>query len=163
MDTAGALFSRLSVWRLLPQLGRELPSTQLALALVGVVVCGVLLRSARSGPEVAVPATTTALTLGAAYTLPGYVGWALPAAALRHREPFARVAAYQAVVLVAAYEVVRHPLPGRLGNDLFQFVEFAGPLLVLLLLARLVVCVGTRGGADGVRRRLAAGRSAASA
>ena len=151
MDTAGALYSRISVWRLLPQLGRELPSTQLALAITGIVVCFVLLRSAHSGPEVAVPATTTALTLGAAYTLPGYAGWALPTAALRHREPFARVAAYQAVALVAAYEVVRHPLPGRLGNDLSQFVELAGPLLVVFLLARLAVCARRRPGGDDVQ------------
>jgi hypothetical protein len=153
MDTAGALYSRISVWRLLPQLGYDLPTTQLALAIAGIVVCWVLLRSARSGPEVSVPATTTALTLGAAYTLPGYVGWALPTAALRHREPFARVAAYQAVVLVAAYEVVRHPLPGRFGNDLNQFVEIAGPLIVLVLLARLFFCVGDPGNPRGTRRR----------
>jgi dolichol-phosphate mannosyltransferase len=144
METAGALFSRLSVWQLLPQLGYDLPTTQLALALAGVVVCLVLLRSARSGPEVAVPATTTALTLGAAYTLPGYVGWALPTAALRHREPFARVAAYQAVLLVVAYEIVRHPLSGRLGDDLDQLVQIVGPLIVLALLIRLVIAVRAR-------------------
>jgi len=153
MNTAGSLFSRISVWRLVTQLGRDLPSTQLALAIAGVVVCVVMLRSARSGPEVTVPATTTALTLGAAYTLPGYVGWALPAAALRHREPFARVAAYQAVVLVAAYEVVRHPLPGWFGNVLYQIVSIGGPLLVLLLLARLVLSVGTRARDDDIQPR----------
>src|SRR4029079_6229209 len=81
MDTAGAISSRESVWRLLPALGHELPPTHVALAVAGLVVCWVLLRSARSGPETAVPATLTALTLSAAYTLSGYVGWALPTAA----------------------------------------------------------------------------------
>jgi dolichol-phosphate mannosyltransferase len=98
-----------------------------------------------------VPATTTALTLGAAYSLPGYVGWALPTAALRHREPFARVAAYQAILLVAAYEIVRHPLAGRFGNDLSRAVTIVGPFVVLALLARLVLVAGKRARGDDVK------------
>ena len=110
--------------------------------MVGVVVCWVLLRAARSGPELAVPATLTALTLGAAYTLSGYVAWALPAAALRHRSLVARLAAYQAVVLVTTYEIVRRPIPGALGADLVQLAMFVGPAAVLALLVVLVVHVG---------------------
>ncbi len=140
MDTAGSLYSRESIWRLVPMvLGGSLPTTQLALAVVGFVVCWVLLRSARSGPEVAVPATLTALTLGAAYTLSGYVGWALPTAALQHRGRVARIAAYQGVVLVMAYEIVRQPVPGAFGADLHQLAAVGGPLIVLGLLAALVV------------------------
>jgi alpha-1,6-mannosyltransferase len=139
MDTAGALYSRESVWRLLPLFGHELPITNVALAALGVVVCWVLFRTSRSGPEVAVPATLTALTLGAAYTLPGYVGWALPTAALQHRGRVARIAALQGVVLVMAYEIVRQPVPGRLGTDLHQLAVVGGPIAVLALLAALVV------------------------
>jgi dolichol-phosphate mannosyltransferase len=152
MDTAGSLYSRESVWRLLSLLGRELPVTELALAALGLVVCWVLFRNARSGPEIAVPATLTALTLGAAYTLPGYVGWALPTAALRHRDRVARIAALQGVVLVMAYEIVRQPIAGRLGAGLHQLAVIGGPLAVLALLAALVI--GVRAGpppADDVR------------
>jgi dolichol-phosphate mannosyltransferase len=149
METAGALFSRESVWRLLPRLGEALPTTELALVATGVVVCWVLLRTARSGPEVAVPASLTALTLGAAYTLPGYVGWALPTAALQHRSRVARIAAYQAVVLVMAYEIVRQPLPGPVGHDLFQLALVGGPVLALGLLVALVLTPRARPSADG--------------
>lgn len=145
MDTAGALYSRESPWRLLPFLGHELPATEVALAAVGLVVCWVLLRSARSGPEVAVPATLTALTLGAAYTMSGYVSWALPTAALQHRGRVARIAACQAVVLVMAYEIVRQPIPGAFGHDLHQLAVIGGPLIVLGLLVALVVGTGPRG------------------
>jgi dolichol-phosphate mannosyltransferase len=139
MDTAGALFSRESVWRLLSRMGGTLPSTELALVAAGIAVCWVTLRTARSGPEVAVPASLTALTLGAAYTLPGYVGWALPTAALQHRSRVARIAAYQAVVLVMAYEIVRQPLPGSLGHDLYRLAVIGGPVLVLGLLVALLL------------------------
>lgn len=150
MDTAGSLYSRESIWRLVPMvLGRALPTTQVALAAVGLVVCWVLLRSARSGAEVAVPATLTALTLGAAYTMSGYVGWALPTAALQHRGRVARIAAYQGVVLVMAYEIVRQPVPGALGADLHQLAVVGGPLIVLGLLAALVV--GARSSSDDVQ------------
>jgi alpha-1,6-mannosyltransferase len=139
MDTAGSLYSRESMWRVLTKVGAELPPTEVALAVLGLVVCWVLLRTARAGPEVAVPASLTALTLGAAYTLPGYVGWALPTAALQPRGLVARIAALQGVVLVTAYEVVRRPLPGHFGIAVYDFVTTAGPVVVLGLLAVLVV------------------------
>ncbi len=141
MDTAGALYSRDSAWRLVGQLGAALPSTEVALAVVGAVVCWVLLRSARSGPETAVPATLTALTLGAAWILPGYAGWALPTAALHHRERVSRIVALQAVLLICTYEIARHRMPGRFGHDLSQVALVGGPLLVLVLLIALVVSV----------------------
>jgi len=157
MDTAGSLYSRESLWRLLPLAGHELPATHVALAVVGLVVCWVLLRSARSGPEIAVPATLTALTLAAAYTLSGYVAWALPTAALQHRSRVARIAALQAVVLVMTYEIVRQPVPGSIGTDLHQLAVVGGPIVVLVLLAALVVSARSEpapgGGAHGAVRR----------
>ncbi len=144
MDTAGALYSRESVWRVLQQVGQEVPVTQVALAVLGLVVCLVMFRSARSGPEVAVPATLTALTLGAAYTLPGYVAWALPTAALQHRGRVARIAALQGVVLVVAYEIVRHPVPGLLGHALSTLATVGGPIVLLGLLIALVLCARSR-------------------
>ncbi len=129
----------------------------MALVVAGVAVCWVLLRSARSGPAVAVPAALTALTLAAAYTLSGYVGWALPTAALQHRGRVARIAALQAVVLVMAYEIVRQPIRGPFGHDLFQVAVIGGPLIL----------AGPPGRPDGVAplasrsaRRLGTGRHA---
>ncbi len=139
MDTAGSMYSRASVWRLLPLLGHHLPINTVALAALGLVVCWVMFRNAPSGPEVAVPATLTALTLGAAYTLSGYVAWALPTAALQHRGRVARIAALQGVVLVMTYEIVRQPVPGRFGADLHQLAVIGGPLILLGLLGALVV------------------------
>jgi dolichol-phosphate mannosyltransferase len=160
MDTAGSMYSRESVWRLLPQLGRGLPPTEIALVAVGVIVCVVLLRSARSGPEYAVPATVTALTLGAAYTLPGYAAWALPTAALHRHSRVARIAAVQAVVLVMAYEIVRQPVPGALGTFLHGLATIGGPIIVLGLLVALVMKPGARrsaapktGGGFAIRER----------
>jgi dolichol-phosphate mannosyltransferase len=161
MDTAGSLFSRESMWRLLPQIGQPLPTTELALLVAGILVCWVMLRTARSGPEVAVPAALTALTLGAAYTLPGYPAWALPTAALQHRGRVARIAALQAVVLVMAYEIVRQPIPGRLGHALFQVALIGGPLVIFGLVVALVVPAGRRptGGAGADRAAAAASES----
>ena len=131
--------------------------------MVGLVVCWVLLRSARSGPEIAVPATLTALTLGAAYTLSGYVGWALPTAALQHRGRVARIAAYQGVVLVMAYEIVRQPVPGAFGADLHQLAVVGGPLIVVGLLVALVVGAAVapdhRGAACARRRTIRRSRA----
>jgi dolichol-phosphate mannosyltransferase len=144
MKTAGSLFSRESVWRVLPRIGQSLPTTELALVVAGIVVCWVMLRSARSGPEVAVPAALAALTLGAAYTLPGYPAWALPTAALHHRGRVARIVALQAVVLVMAYEIVRQPIRGPLGHALFEVAVIGGPLVVLGLFVALIVSAGSR-------------------
>jgi dolichol-phosphate mannosyltransferase len=141
MKTAGARYSRASAWQVIHIFGGSLPSTHVALLVTGVVACWVLVRSARSGPEVAVPATVTALTLGASWALPGYAAWAMPTAALRPRSPISRIVAYQAVVLVAAYEIVRHPIPGSIGHLLFLLATVGGPLCGLALLVRLVHCV----------------------
>ena len=150
MDTAGSMYSRESVWRLLPLVGHALPVNTVALAVLGIVVCWVMFRSARSGPEVAVPATLTALTLGAAYTLPGYVGWALPTAALQHRSRVSRIAALQGVVLLMAYEIVRQPVPGQFGATLFDVATIGGPIILFGLLVALVVGARSRAPHDGV-------------
>jgi hypothetical protein len=149
MDTAGRLYSREAVWRLLPAIGQPLPVMHVTLAVLGIVVCWVLLRSARSGPEVAVPASLTALTLGTAYTLPGYVGWALPTAALRPRSFVARIAALQGVVLLLTYEIASDRVPGRVGADLFHVAVILGPCILLGLLVALVVGVRSPSRHDG--------------
>ena len=116
MDTAGSIYSRESVWRLVPQLGHELPATHVALAAAGLVVCWVLFRSAAVGSRDRRAGHPHRAHARAPPTrCPGYVGWALPTAALQHRGRVARIAAFQAVVLVMAYEIVRQPVPGAFG------------------------------------------------
>ena len=138
MQTAGARYSRASVWQIVAAAGEKLPSTHLALVPVGGLVCWIMWRTARSGPETAVPATLTALTLAAPYTLPGYVAWALPTAALRHRSRISRIVACQAVLLVATYAILRHPFPGAFDHALVALATVGGPLAGLVLLAWLV-------------------------
>lgn len=82
-------------------------------------------------------ATVTALTQGATYTLPGYVGWALPVGALDHRSRVSRLAAAQGVILVAAYEVIRHPLAGAAGDASANVARVGGPLATLGLMVLL--------------------------
>jgi dolichol-phosphate mannosyltransferase len=137
MQTAGARYSRLSVWHVLAFASGKLPSTHLALVPIGCFVVWILWRSARSGPETSVPATLSALTLSAPYTLPGYVAWALPTAALRHRSRVSRVVACQSVLLVAAYAVIRHPFTGRIGDALTAVATVGGPFAGIVLLGWL--------------------------
>jgi dolichol-phosphate mannosyltransferase len=137
MRTAGARYSRLSIWHVLTFTTGKLPSTHLALVPIGCFVIWILWRSARSGPETSVPATLSALTLSAPYTLPGYVAWALPTAALRHRSRMSRVVACQSVLLVAAYAVVRHPFAGRIGDALTTLAVVGGPFVGIVLLSWL--------------------------
>ena len=138
MDTAGSMYSHSSVWKLFGAVGIRAPSTHIAIVFLGLLVLLVTFRLARRDSDATVPASFTALTLGAAYTLPGYVGWALPVAALDHKSRVSRIAAAQGVVLVAAYEVFRHPFPGALGHGLMSVAVVGGPLLALGLIALLV-------------------------
>jgi hypothetical protein len=148
MDTAGALYSRSSVWRLVGVFDRPLPPTELVLVLLAGFVGWVLLRSARSGPEIALPATLTALTLGASWVMPGYVAWAVPTAALRHRSAVARIAALQSVVLLMTYEVLRWPLPRPSGHGVAEVALVVGPALVLCLAVALLVSLRRSCGHD---------------
>jgi hypothetical protein len=132
------MYSRGSVWKLFPIVGVAAPATGVAIAFLGGFVLFVMFRSARRDPRSAVPATMTALTLGSAYTLPGYVSWALPVAALDHESRVSRLAAAQGVVLVAVYEVIRHPFPGLAGDALTNAALVGGPLASLGLIALLV-------------------------
>ena len=84
LQTAGARFSAGSLWRLLPRVGLRLPSPHFVLAVLAVIVALVIARTARAGSAACVTAALTTLTAGAAYTLAGYAGWALPTAALDH-------------------------------------------------------------------------------
>jgi hypothetical protein len=144
MRTAGAAFSKASIWHVFPMLGFQLPSTHVAIALLAVPCLLVILAYA-GDPAAAVTASLTALTLGAAYMLPGYAGWALPAASLDHTSRVSRIAGAQGVVLVALYEVSHHPFGGVIGDALTQVADFGAPLAVLALLAWLI--------RDSVRRR----------
>ena len=139
MNTAGAMFSRGSVWKLATRV--VVPSPHLALAVLGVVVVVVLLRTRWSAPATSMTATLTALTLGAAYTLPAYVAWALPPASLDHRSKVSRIAATQGLVLVAGYGVFRHPFAGPAGVGLWWAVRAGVPLVSLVLLVQLTRAV----------------------
>jgi hypothetical protein len=143
MRTAGAAYSKASVWQVFPILGSHFPSTHVAIALLALPCLLVIL--AYAGDAAAgVTASLTALTLGAAYMLPGYAGWALPAASLDHTSRVSRIAMAEGVVLVAAYEVFRHPFGGPIGDALEQLATFGAPLAVFALLAWLI--------RDGVKR-----------
>jgi hypothetical protein len=144
MRTAGAAYSKASVWHVFPMLGFHFPSTHIAIALLALPSLLVILAYA-GDPAACVTASLTALTLGAAYMLPGYAGWALPAASLDHTSRVSRITSAQGVVLVAVYEVFRHPFGGLIGDALTQVADFGAPLAVLTLLAWLI--------RDGVSRR----------
>ncbi len=148
MNTAGSLYSRSSVWKLLGMAGVALPSTRVAVGLVGLAVLVVLFRTRREPAETTVPAALTTLTVGATYTLPGYAAWSLPTAALDHTSHVSRIVAAQAVVLVAVYEISRHPFAGPVGHALRAGTLIAGPLVLAGL---LVALVRTKGGAGGPR------------
>jgi hypothetical protein len=90
-------------------------------------------------PVSCVAASLTALTLGAAYMLPGYVGWAIPSASLDHTSRVSRIAAAEGVLLAAAYEVFRHPFGGLLGHTLTAVATVGAPIAVLGGLAMLLI------------------------
>jgi predicted benzoate:H+ symporter BenE len=90
-------------------------------------------------PVACVTASLTALTLGAAYMLPGYVGWAIPSAALDHTSRVSRIAAAEGVLLVAAYKVFRHPFGGLIGHTLTAVATIGAPLGVLSGLGMLLL------------------------
>jgi hypothetical protein len=142
MGTAGALFSRGSVWKLLPAIGLAMPSAHVALAVLAVLVVVVLARHRRGDAAPAVAASFTMLALGAAWALPGYAVWGLPAAAIDHRSAVARIGAASGLVLVLTYEIVRHPIAGN--PALFDTVLVAGPLAMAVLAVALLHTRGPR-------------------
>jgi len=138
MQTAGALYSDGSAWSSLSLVGVALPGTHLALALLAVVVLVVIVRHARSRSSTAVAAALGMLSLAAAYTLPGYAAWGLPAAALDHRGRVARILAAAGVVFIVTYEIVQHPFSGVIGSALHTLATVGGPLAVLALVVLLL-------------------------
>jgi len=137
MRTAGVAYSSASVWQTLNILNVQLPAPHVALALLAVLTLLVIFAFA-GDPVGSVTASLTTLTLGAAYMLPGYVAWALPSASLDHRSRISRVAAAEGVVLVASYEVVRHPISGPVGEAIVDARPLVAPVAVLVLLAIVV-------------------------
>jgi dolichol-phosphate mannosyltransferase len=139
LQTAGARFSRGSMWRLLPKVGGIAPpSTHLVLAVLALLVVVVIVRSARHGAVPTVTAAVTVLCAGAAYTVPGYAAWALPTAALEHETRLARLAATCGVTLVAVYEILRHPFGGWLGHWTMLAATVGGPLTLLAVVVLTV-------------------------
>ena len=138
MNTAGALYSRSSFWSTLPLTGFRLPSVHFALALLALLMVVVIVRHVHSTSSTAVAASLGMLSLAAAYTLPGYAGWGLPAAALEHRDRVARIVSAGGVVLVVTYEILRHPFPGAAGSWLHTFAIVGGPLALVALTVLLV-------------------------
>jgi hypothetical protein len=136
MATAGALYSRGSPWSLATALGEHVPAPHVALAVLAVLVVVVLARHARGPARDAVAATLTMLALGAAWALPGYVAWGLPTAALDHRSRIARISAAGGLVLLMAYEVIRHPISA--GDLVDQAAPIAGPLAMVALVVALL-------------------------
>lgn len=138
MNTAGALYSRSSPWSIVALLGFARPSAHVALALLALLVLVVIIRHARSNAATAVAASLGMLSLAAAYTLPGYAAWALPTAALDHRSRVARIIAATGVVLVATYEILRHPFAGTIGTALHASATVGGPIALVALVVALV-------------------------
>lgn len=143
LRTAGVAYSSASAWRALPIIGVGLPPPHLVLACLALLTLAVILGFATDTPG-AVTASVTTLTLGAAYMLPGYVAWALPAASLDHRSRVSGVTAASGVLLVASYEVVRHPLAGLIGHALTDARAVVAPLAVVALLVVLVTAAFDR-------------------
>jgi hypothetical protein len=137
MKTAGVAFSSASVWHVFGILGHDLPTTHVALAFLALATIVVILGFA-DDPPADVTASLTALTLGAAYMLPGYVGWSLPTAALDPKSRVSRIVAAEGVLLVASYEIVREHLVGPVGSAIERADSQVAPLAVLALLALLV-------------------------
>ncbi|MDQ1521562.1 MAG: hypothetical protein QOI55_2635, partial [Actinomycetota bacterium] len=114
------------------------PSTHVALVVLSVLVAIVIVRNARASADHAVAASLTMLSAAAAYTLPGYVGWSLPAAALDHRGRVARIASAAGIVLVMAYEIGRHPVAGDVGRRLTSLADRGAPVAMALLVVALL-------------------------
>jgi len=138
MQTAGALYSRASAWSTLPVLGLTTPVAHVALALLALLVLIVIVRHAHSSAAAAVAAALGMLSLAAAYTLPGYAAWGLPAAALDHRSRVARIVAGVGIALIVIYEILRHPFPGEAGSVLYQAATNVGPLVLVGLVVALL-------------------------
>lgn len=138
MQTAGGLYSRGSGWSALSTLGFTRPSPHVALALLAVGVLAVVIRHRGSPASTAVTASSGMLAMGAAYTLPGYVAWALPVAALDHRSRVSRIVAASGLVLITTYEVLRHPFGAWFDPTLHALAATGGPVLMILLVLALL-------------------------
>jgi dolichol-phosphate mannosyltransferase len=143
--TAGARFSRSSMWRVLPKVFTVgAPSTHVVLVVLALLVVAVIARSARAGASTSVTAAVTVLCAGAAYTLPGYAAWAAPTAALDHRSRISRLAAASGVILVVIYEILRHPFDGWVGHCVSLVATVGGPLALLVVVVMTVRAAGRR-------------------
>jgi 4-amino-4-deoxy-L-arabinose transferase-like glycosyltransferase len=134
MKTAGARFTRGSVWHILTTFDITKPSSDLALAVMALLVVVVFVRARKRRVDRAVTETMTAMTMAAPYTLASYVGWALPTAALDHRSRVSRIAMSFSVLLIAGYGIFDH----RADADLTRLATNAVPIVLLVLLVLLL-------------------------
>jgi glycosyl transferase family 87 len=156
---AATQLSRGSVWSVFPRLGLPAISTTAAMVVTAAVVVVCLWRYTRDDSAEAGIAGPAAFLLAAPFVLPGYLGWVLPGAALRHNRRTARIIALQATLLVGAYEIFRTPMSGPVGDALSGAAGLLAPLLGIALLVaylarprkrpREVAGVGAPGFRDG--------------
>jgi hypothetical protein len=103
--------SRASVWDPL----RSFPGLVGAAAVVTVVVlavAGALRFRSQALSSLSATAAMGAYLFAGAYVLPWYSAWALPSAGLARRSWLAQLVAVHSAILVAAYELPRHVVPG---------------------------------------------------
>lgn len=138
LEHASKQVSQGSIWEVFPRLGLPAVSTTAAMAVTAVVVGVCLCRQTNDDPALAGVAGPAAFLLAAPYVLPGYLGWVLPSAALHHRRATSQIMALQASLLVGAYVVFRHPLPGLMGDTAIVMTQLLTSLVgVILLVAYL--------------------------
>ncbi|MFI5047222.1 MAG: glycosyltransferase 87 family protein [Acidimicrobiia bacterium] len=138
MQTAGALYSRPAAWTMIRVLGLTRPDAHVALAVLALLVIAVIVRHARSRADTAVAGSLGMLSIAAAWTLPGYTAWALPAAALDHRSRVSRIVAGAGLDMVITYEILRHPIAGPAGSALSLIGSVGGPLILLVFIVLLL-------------------------
>jgi hypothetical protein len=136
---AATQISRASIWALPPRLGLPAISTTVAMVATAAVVAVGLWRDTKDEPALAGVTAPAAYLLAAPYVLPGYLGWALPGAALQHSRRTARIVALQGTLLVGAYEIFSIRSSGPVGTALSGMAEVVAPLLGIVLLVTYLV------------------------
>jgi len=134
LDHATTQVSQGSIWEALPGLGLPMVPTTVAMIVTALVVFVSMGRHTSGDAAEAGIAGPAAFLLAAPYVLPGYLGWVLPGAALHHRSMSSRIMALQATLLVGAYALFRHRLPGTVGDALTASVGLMTSLLGVILL-----------------------------
>jgi hypothetical protein len=130
------MFTRASVWKAFQFIGIEQPISAVPLVVMAVLVVVVLKRGARRRADAAVTESMMTMTLAAPYALGAYAGWSLPSAALDHESRTSRITMAFSVMMVAAYEVFRHPTSHALLGVAAVTAPLGSLVLLVLLLRR---------------------------